>query len=300
MLSDSAELAVTPLDAGLRDQAEEVARLYPLVYRLFHTSHQALPGTDVTPRMLGVLQHLAAAGPLSLSELVLHLGLSKAATTELIDRLAKAGASDIAFDVDFSSASTPAADQAFAEALVRAGGSVILPTFKQLVGERGGAASIHVNRPLPQFAQHAWLAAINVEPDADKLVRRYPPGQTIDDAFVPSVGALLAGAYGGLSGPAVRPVAVRCVWQVAEAFPDVPIIGTGGVCSGRDALELLLAGASMIGVGSALIHDPSACSRIGHELEEVLAAIGVDRVADIIGQAHGGAPKVPRGLAQRI
>jgi dihydroorotate dehydrogenase (NAD+) catalytic subunit len=112
----------------------------------------------------------------------------------------------------------------------------------------------------------------------------------------------LAGAYGGLSGPAIRPVAVRCVWQVSEAFPDVPIIGTGGVYTGRHALELLLAGASMIGVGTALIHDPSACSRILRELEEDLAAIGVDRIADIVGQAHGGnpkTPKVPRGLAQR-
>lgn len=91
MLSDSAELAVTPLDVGLHHQAEEVARLYPLVYRMFHTSHHALPGTDVTPRMLGVLQHLAAAGPLTLSELVLHLSLSKAATTELVDRLEHKG-----------------------------------------------------------------------------------------------------------------------------------------------------------------------------------------------------------------
>ncbi|HYB18332.1 MAG TPA: dihydroorotate dehydrogenase [Streptosporangiaceae bacterium] len=106
----------------------------------------------------------------------------------------------------------------------------------------------------------------------------------------------LAGACGGLSGPAIRPVAVRCVWQVREAFPDVPIIGTGGVRTGRDALELLLAGASVIGVGTALIHDPSACPRVLRELEEELAAIGVDRVADIIGQAHGG---IPHGLPGR-
>jgi dihydroorotate dehydrogenase (NAD+) catalytic subunit len=107
----------------------------------------------------------------------------------------------------------------------------------------------------------------------------------------------LAGAYGGLSGPAIRPVAVRCVWQVAEAFPDLPIIGTGGVRTGRDALELLLAGASMIGIGTAIVHDPSACSRVLRELEEELAAIGVDRIADVIGQAHGAHGRGPRGLA---
>jgi dihydroorotate dehydrogenase (NAD+) catalytic subunit len=109
----------------------------------------------------------------------------------------------------------------------------------------------------------------------------------------------LAGAYGGLSGPAVRPVAVRCVWQVAEAFPDVPIIGTGGVRTGRDALELLLAGAWMVGVGTAIVHDPSACSRVARELEEELAAIGADHVADVIGRAHGGHGRVFGGLAQR-
>jgi dihydroorotate dehydrogenase (NAD+) catalytic subunit len=106
----------------------------------------------------------------------------------------------------------------------------------------------------------------------------------------------LAGAYGGLSGPAIRPVAVRCVWQVREAFPDLPIIGSGGVRTGRDALELLLAGASMVGVGTAIIHDPSACSRVLRELEEELAAIGVDRVTDVVSQAHG---RVSRGLARR-
>jgi dihydroorotate dehydrogenase (NAD+) catalytic subunit len=121
-------------------------------------------------------------------------------------------------------------------------------------------------------------------------------GIVIDtDAMRPA----LAGSYGGLSGPAIRPVAVRCVWQVREALPDVPIIGTGGVRTGRDALELLLAGASAIAVGTALVHDPSSCSRVLRELEEELAAMGVDRVADIIGQAQPGRSRIPRGLAWR-
>jgi dihydroorotate dehydrogenase (NAD+) catalytic subunit len=55
----------------------------------------------------------------------------------------------------------------------------------------------------------------------------------------------------------------------------------------------------MVGVGTAIIHDPSACSRVLRELEEELAAIGVDRVADIVGQAHSRAPRAPRGLAWR-
>jgi dihydroorotate dehydrogenase (NAD+) catalytic subunit len=109
------------------------------------------------------------------------------------------------------------------------------------------------------------------------------PGLVIDPV---SLRPALAGHSGGLSGPAVRPVAVRCVWQVREALPDVPIIGTGGVRTGRDALEFLLAGASLVAVGTVLFHDPSACSRIQRELEEELAVRGVDRVTDVVGRAH--------------
>jgi dihydroorotate dehydrogenase (NAD+) catalytic subunit len=113
------------------------------------------------------------------------------------------------------------------------------------------------------------------------------PGMAIDPVtFRPA----LAGLAGGLSGPAIRPVAVRCVWLVREALPDVPIIGCGGVRTGRDALELLLAGAAMVAVGTVLFHDPSACSRIQRELEEELTARGVDRVADIVGRGHQPAP----------
>jgi dihydroorotate dehydrogenase (NAD+) catalytic subunit len=108
-------------------------------------------------------------------------------------------------------------------------------------------------------------------------------GMTIDPSRMRPT---LAGMYGGLSGPAIRPVAVRCVWQVHDAFPEVPLIGVGGVQTGRDALELLLAGASIVGIGTEIVHDPAACSRVQRELEEELAAVGVDRVADIVGQAH--------------
>jgi dihydroorotate dehydrogenase (NAD+) catalytic subunit len=96
----------------------------------------------------------------------------------------------------------------------------------------------------------------------------------------------VAGVTGGLSGPAIRPVAVRCVWQVRQALPDVPIIGIGGVRTGRDALELILAGASLVGVGTAIFHDPSACARIQHELEEELGRRGMERLADVTGLAH--------------
>ena len=116
-------------------------------------------------------------------------------------------------------------------------------------------------------------------------------GMSIDpDTMRPA----LAGLTGGLSGPAIRPVAVRCVWQVREAFPDVPIIGMGGVRTGQDALELILAGACMVSVGTTIFHDPSACVRILRELDDELARRGVERLSDIVGLAHE-----PRAAARR-
>lgn len=96
----------------------------------------------------------------------------------------------------------------------------------------------------------------------------------------------LAGVTGGLSGPAVRPVAVRCVWQVRQAFPDAPIIGMGGIRSGHDALEFLLAGANAVSVGTAVFNDPQAPARIHRELTELLADRGIARMQDVVGYAH--------------
>lgn len=96
----------------------------------------------------------------------------------------------------------------------------------------------------------------------------------------------LAGVTGGLSGPAVRPVAVRCVWQVRQAFPEVPIIGMGGVRSGHDALEFLLAGANAVSVGTAVFNDPGAPLRIHHELSELLAERDFTRLRDVVSYAH--------------
>jgi dihydroorotate dehydrogenase (NAD+) catalytic subunit len=111
---------------------------------------------------------------------------------------------------------------------------------------------------------------------------------------------VLAGLTGGLSGPAVRPVAVRCVWQVREALPDVPIVGMGGVRTGKDALELILAGAGMVAVGTTIFNDPSACARILRELDDELARRGIDRLAEVIGLAHEPRTAAGRRLAGNL
>jgi len=98
----------------------------------------------------------------------------------------------------------------------------------------------------------------------------------------------LAGKTGGLSGPAIRPVAVRAIYQVHQAFPNTPIVGMGGVASGRDAFELVLAGASAISVGTATFGNPNAAMQIKEELSQLLIKNGFNDFRDAIGFAHRG------------
>ena len=96
----------------------------------------------------------------------------------------------------------------------------------------------------------------------------------------------LGGRTGGLSGPAIRPIAVRAIYQVREALPNVSILGMGGVTSGKDAFEMILAGASGVSVGTASFGDPSAVYRIQHELREILIEKGFSSVKEAVGYAH--------------
>jgi dihydroorotate dehydrogenase (NAD+) catalytic subunit len=96
----------------------------------------------------------------------------------------------------------------------------------------------------------------------------------------------LGGRTGGLSGPAIRPVAVRAIYQVREALPNIPILGMGGVASGRDALELILAGASGVSVGTASFGNPTAIISIQNELRDLLAQRGFTALSQAVGYAH--------------
>jgi dihydroorotate dehydrogenase (NAD+) catalytic subunit len=96
----------------------------------------------------------------------------------------------------------------------------------------------------------------------------------------------LGGKTGGLSGPAIRPIAVRAIYQVKQALPNVSILGMGGVASGKDAFELILAGASGVSIGTASFGDPSAVYRIQNELRDILMAKGFTSVKEAVGYAH--------------
>jgi dihydroorotate dehydrogenase (NAD+) catalytic subunit len=94
---------------------------------------------------------------------------------------------------------------------------------------------------------------------------------------------VLANITGGFSGPAIKPIALRMVWEVHRALPEVPVVGIGGVESGRDVAEFLLAGASAVQVGTAIFRDPAAPLRILSELERFCAEQGVAESRELVG-----------------
>ena len=96
----------------------------------------------------------------------------------------------------------------------------------------------------------------------------------------------LGGKTGGLSGPAIRPIAVRAIYQVREALPQLPILGMGGVSTGRDALEMILAGASGVSIGTASFGNPTAIMSIQNELKQLLSDRGFTSLKQAVGYAH--------------
>ena len=96
---------------------------------------------------------------------------------------------------------------------------------------------------------------------------------------------IIANRTGGVSGPAVFPVAVRMVWDVYEAT-GLPILGCGGVSSAEDVVEMMLAGATAVEVGAANLKDPLVCKTIVEQLPALCEKLGVDRIADLTGAAH--------------
>ncbi|MCX6402462.1 MAG: dihydroorotate dehydrogenase [Actinobacteria bacterium] len=186
-------------------------------------------------------------------------------------------------------------------------------------------AAIEINISCPNVANRGLVFACNTESAADvvSVVRRnVSPGMPLLAKLSPDVtdiveiaqsvkaaGAdgvsvintllgmvidqktlrpVLGGRTGGLSGPAIRPVALRCVFQIHAAMPSFPILGMGGIRNGKDALEFIAAGASAISVGTATFGDPSAPMRIQNELLQDIENHGFESVSDVIGVAHKG------------
>ena len=96
---------------------------------------------------------------------------------------------------------------------------------------------------------------------------------------------IIANKTGGYSGPAIFPVALRMVYQVSQAV-SIPVIGMGGIASGKDAIEMMIAGASAVAVGCQNLIDPYACPKIIEEMNEILDNMGIEDIHEIIGRSH--------------
>ena len=163
---------------------------------------------------------------------------------DLVRQLDSAGASDVAFDVDFSSPSDPAADRAFDEALQGAAGSVVLPSFKQPGAGPGDPSKIHINRPLPSFAAHSWAALVNVAIEPDGLIRRYSYGERLDGKFLPSMAAIMAGTFVDRDTPFLIDFSIRRA--------SIPVVSYVDVLRGDPATLARLKGKKIIVGGTAL------------------------------------------------
>lgn len=128
------------------------------------------------------------------------------------------------------------------------------------------------------------LASAAAENGADAVVVAQGfPGLALDPLTLrPALGS----DVGLLSGPAVRALALRCVWEVHAALPDLPVVGVGGIATGFDVLAMLAAGASAVQLGSVLLRDPSAATRIRRELVDELHSRDLGSAASAAGLAH--------------
>ena len=137
----------------------------------------------------------------------------------------------------------------------------------------------------PNVPSVGRMARAVVDAGADALCAvNTMPGMVID---VESGQPILANRSGGLSGPAIKPIAVKCVYDIHKACPHTPMIGVGGVTCGADAIEMIMAGATAVGVGSAIYQrGPIAISQILGEMQEWLTEHRVDDLAELRGVAH--------------
>jgi dihydroorotate dehydrogenase (NAD+) catalytic subunit len=152
------------------------------------------------------------------------------------------------------------------------------------------AATEAVGRPrwaklTPMVTDLPAIAAAVVEAGADALVlTNTVPGMAIDPETRRS---RLGGGPGGLSGPAIHAVAVRAVHDCRAALREVPIVGVGGIARGVDAIEMMMAGAHAVQVGTANFADPRACAHVRDEMVEWCRSHGVTSMSQLTGAAHG-------------
>jgi diguanylate cyclase (GGDEF)-like protein len=203
----------------------------------------------------------------------------------LVDELRALGAAEIAFDVDFSAYSNPADDAAFAAALERAGGSVILAALDQKSTARPTETLVVHNRPIEAFAKHAWIASLNVDVDPDGKVRRLNYASRIDGEALPTLAAILGGRSGDIEKTYAIDFGIR-----ADAIDRVSVVDVlrGRVAEGRIAGRKVIVGAS-----AAELRDFFVVPVYGSISGSLLQAMGAESVAQ-------GRALVPTGAVVSI
>lgn len=196
------------------------------------------------------------------------------------EALSSASNAVVAVEVNISCPNTEAGNELFAHSasMTRA----VLAATASASRPRWAKLSPNVGTGLPGIAEAARLGGAEAVTVANTWF-----GLSIDPVTRRArLGSVTGpGSGGGVSGPAIHPLAVRAVHTVHTAHPDLPIIGAGGASCAEDVVEFLLAGASAVQIGTATLADPRACARITTELAGWCARQGVSRVAELIGAA---------------
>ncbi len=145
-----------------------------------------------------------------------------------------------------------------------------------------------VTKLSPNVLNIAEIARAVVDAGADGIcaINTVGPGLLID---IETREPILANKVGGVSGPAIKPLSLKAVYDIHKALPKTPIIGTGGILTGKDAIEMIMVGATLIGIGTAIYYrDIDAFRLINEEMAEWCDAHGIKNLDEIRGKAHAG------------
>ncbi len=168
---------------------------------------------------------------------------SRSVHADILDRLVELGAGVVVFDVDFAFPSDEVGDQAFADALDRAGGATLLPTFFQ----RGLDGNIVVNRPHDPFRDRSWPALVTVAPNEIGQIRTYPTGASVEGQFVPSAGVQLAGSYSNET--------LDYIVNFGISPNSIPVFSATDLLNGNVAREEISGRSFLIGAAAAELGD---------------------------------------------
>lgn len=218
------------------------------VEQLFHNGRDTINSKPASGRI-----HIVEIDAKSLSALD-NWPWPRGYHAQLVDELDKAGVAQIVFDVDFSSYSTLDGDEEFAAAIGRAGGKVVLPTFRQPQSTGKVQADLE-NLPIPMLRENAFLGSVNVRPDADGQVNNYPFGTVTDSTPRPSIGALL----GDVSGPVTKEFKIDQSIEISS----IPRHSFIDVLDGRINRQDLKGKKVIVGATAIEIGDRYATSRFG-------------------------------------